>query len=100
MDAPSLPADYAIDALALETDKRCKALGRPYSYGQLIADTTPEQREQIAEDYRKAMVKTGKKGRHWVNTGAALMPEASTREVEDAVCQKLEAQADGELEGE
>lgn len=98
MDALNLPADYAIDALALETDKRRKALGRPYSYGQLIADTTLQQREQIAEGYREAMVSAGKEGRHRVNTGAALMPEPSMREVEDAVCQKLETQAAGETE--
>lgn len=94
MDAVKLPADYAIDALALETDRRRKALGRSYSYGQLVADTTLAQREQIAEDYRENMVKAGKKGRHRVNTGAALMPERDLREVEEAVCQQIEATAD------
>lgn len=47
-----LPEDYAIDALSLEADRRGKLLGRPYSYGQLVADTTLVQRQEIAEAYR------------------------------------------------
>lgn len=50
--AKKLPADYAIDALALEAERRSKELGYPYSYGKLVADTTPQQREKIAEEYR------------------------------------------------
>lgn len=45
--------DYAIDALALEVDRRKPLKGRSYSYGHLVADTTPEERERIAERYRK-----------------------------------------------
>lgn len=48
-----LPGDYALDALALEVDRRAKQMNRPdYSYGKLIADTTPEERELIADSYR------------------------------------------------
>lgn len=48
-----LPGDYALDALALEVDRRAKRMGRPdYSYGKLIADTTPAERELIADSYR------------------------------------------------
>lgn len=48
-----LPADYAIDALSLEAERRAKKMNRPdYSYGKLIADTTPEERERIADTYR------------------------------------------------
>lgn len=48
-----LPEDYAIDALALEADRRAKALGHRYSYGQLIADITAAERLEIVEAYRK-----------------------------------------------
>lgn len=48
-----LPGDYALDALALEVDRRAKKMNRPdYSYGKLIADTTPAERERIADTYR------------------------------------------------
>lgn len=48
-----LPGDYALDALALEVDRRSKKMNRPdYSYGKLIADTTPAERERIADTYR------------------------------------------------
>lgn len=48
-----LPEDYAIDALSLEAERRSKVLGRPYSYGQLVADTTIAQRKEIVEEYRR-----------------------------------------------
>lgn len=48
-----LPADYAIDAFAMEAERRGKALGRPYSYGKLVADTTKEEREEILRAYRE-----------------------------------------------
>lgn len=48
-----LPGDYALDALAQEVDRRAKQRGDPsYSYGKLIAQTTPEERERIADTYR------------------------------------------------
>ena len=48
-----LPADYAIDALSKEAERRAKKMNRPdYSYGKLIADTTPEERERIVDAYR------------------------------------------------
>lgn len=48
-----LPEDYGIDALALEAERRGKAMGRPYSYGKLVADTTKEEREEILRAYRE-----------------------------------------------
>ena len=97
MDCIKLPADYAIDALALETDRRRKTLGRSYSYGQLIADTTLAQREQIAEDYREAMTKGKQKGIYRVK-GNGLMPVQGQRELEDAVCEKICASAEIKVE--
>lgn len=48
-----LPGDYAIDALVLEVDRRKEKSGDPYySYGKLVADTTREEREAIAEQCR------------------------------------------------
>lgn len=55
--ARELPNDYAIDAMTAEVERRRKQLGRRYDYGKLIADTTPEEREQIAENYRKRVLK-------------------------------------------
>ena len=56
MEKVNLPNDYAIDALALEVDCRNKKRGTVnYSYGKLVADTTCEQRQSIADRYaRKA----------------------------------------------
>lgn len=56
MEKVNLPNDYAIDALALEVDRRNKKRGTvKYSYGKLVADTTCEQRQSIADSYaRKA----------------------------------------------
>lgn len=50
----NLPADYAIDAMSLEAQRRSREIGRPYSYGQLVADTTRAQREEIAEAYEES----------------------------------------------
>ena len=55
MASKKLPEDYAIDALSLEAERRSKLLGRPCSYGQLVADTTLAQRQEIAEAYRKKL---------------------------------------------
>lgn len=91
MDAVNIPADYAIDALSLEAERRRKLMGVPgYSYGQLVADTTPSERENIAEAYREKLIAARKKGRHRVSYGVAAAQETSLREVENAVCQKLE----------
>lgn len=56
MEKATLPNDYAIDALALEVDRQNKKRGTVnYSYGKLVADTTCEQRQSIADRYaRKA----------------------------------------------
>ena len=48
-----------MDALSSEAIRRGKKLGRPYSYGQLVADTTEEEREKIAEDYKAAFRRKG-----------------------------------------
>lgn len=62
MAGKKLPGDYAIDALAVEAERRAGILGRPdYSYGKLVADTTPEQRERIADDYRARKSRETKK---------------------------------------
>ena len=85
-----LPADYAIDGLSLEASRRAKKLGRPYSYGQLIADTTEAEREAIVEKYRQAAEETRRQGGYRVNESTYLRPERTLREMEEAVCQKLE----------
>ena len=89
-----LPEDYAIDGLSLEADRRAKQLGRPYSYGQLIADTTASQREEIVEDYRIRAENAESQGRNRVNSGVCVTPKVSAREAEKTICQKLEAIAD------
>lgn len=49
-----LPGDFAIDALSLEVERRKKRTGDyRYTYGRLVADTTPAEREAIVEQYRK-----------------------------------------------
>lgn len=88
-----LPEDYAIDGLSLEAERRAKQLGRPYSYGQLIADTTEDQREEIVEDYRFRAEKAGRQGRYRVNSGVCVTPRVTAREAEKAICQKLEENA-------
>lgn len=100
MESVKLPADYAIDALALETDRRREKLGRAYSYGQLIADTTQTQREQIAEDYRKQMEQAGRQGRYRVKGGSYMTQEKKLQDAEDDACRKFEALADTERAGE
>ena len=58
-----LPVDYTVDALAVEAERRAREMGRPdYSYGKLVADTSPEEREQIAEDYKKHFKRKHRKG--------------------------------------
>lgn len=52
-----LPNDYAINAMTAEVERRRKLTGRRYDYGKLIADTTPAEREQIAENYRRRVLK-------------------------------------------
>ena len=56
--AAKLSEDYPIDALAQEADRRAKKLGRRYSYGMLIADTTPQERQEIAEKYRRKKLRS------------------------------------------
>lgn len=65
----TVPADYRVDALALEADRRAKKLGRPYSYGQLIADTTEAERDEIAERYREELKRAIRRGNYRVSGG-------------------------------
>lgn len=45
--------DLAITALTLEAERRRKAKGLlRYNYGDLMADTTPEERQRIIENYK------------------------------------------------
>lgn len=66
MKNANLPNDFAIDALVLEVDRRNKKGGpATYSYGKLVADTTFEQRQHIADRYaRKAAHKNAASGRY------------------------------------
>lgn len=92
-----IPGDYAIDALTLEAERRRKQKGiAKYGYSQLMADTTPAQREAIIEEYRQKLIAAHKAGKHRVKSGIMLRPETSAREVEDAVCQKLEGSREAE----
>ena len=46
-------SDLAITALAVEAERRRKQKGLiRYNYGNLVADTTPEERQRIIEDYK------------------------------------------------
>ena len=58
-----LPEDYRIAALSSEAVRRGRKLGRPYSYGQLVADTTQEERDEICQRYESAFRKRSKSGR-------------------------------------
>lgn len=49
-----LPADYALDALREEVLRRQKITGDiTYSYGRLICDLQPGERERILKRYRR-----------------------------------------------
>ena len=45
-------------SLRRKADRRAKALGHRYSYGQLIADITAAERLEIVEAYRKRKCET------------------------------------------
>lgn len=46
--------DHRMAALILEVERRRKQTGfHDYSYGKLIADTTPEQRQEIVDRYKE-----------------------------------------------
>ena len=86
-----IPADYAIDALSMEAERRRKQKGLVrYSYGELVADTSPAEREAIAEAYRQKLIRAQKKGQYRVSTGNFLREDTDIREVESRICQKLE----------
>lgn len=76
-----VPADYAVDALSLEASRRASQLGQPYSYGRLIADTTREQREEIAENYRVRLARAIRAGRRRVAGGTKCVLLQTEKEV-------------------
>lgn len=52
--AKILESDLAITALAVEAERRRKARGLiRYNYGDLVAETTREERKQIIENYKQ-----------------------------------------------
>ena len=69
----TVPADYRVDALALEATRRSRELGRPYSYGQLIADTTEAERDEIAERYREELKRAIRRGDRRVSGGDEVL---------------------------
>ena len=89
--AAKLSEDYAIDALALEADRRAKKLGRRYSYGMLIADTTPQERLEISEQYRSKKLRSGETEKYH---------RSSNKEAVRRVTEKIAAQSDKEPAGE
>lgn len=47
-------SDVALTALAAEAERRRKEKGLlRYNYGDLVADTTPEEREKIVRRWRR-----------------------------------------------
>lgn len=89
--AAKLREDYAIDALALEADRRAKKLGRRYSYGMLIADTTPQERLEISEQYRSKKLRSGETEKY---------RRSSNKEAVRRVTEKIAARSDKEPAGE
>ena len=89
--AAKLSEDYSIDALALEADRRAKKLGRRYSYGMLIADTTPQERQEISDQYRTKKLKSGETEKYRRN---------SRKEDLQRLTRKLAAGEDEEPAGE
>lgn len=52
--AKKTQSDLALTALAVEAERRRKEKGLiRYNYGDLVAETTPEERQQIIEKYKK-----------------------------------------------
>lgn len=80
--------DYGIDALALEAERRGKEMGRPYSYGQLVADTTKEEREEVLRVYREG----GRKKR----AGGRSVFLEKEKDAEEEAVRKLQEAADTE----
>ena len=89
--AAKLSEDYPIDALSLEADRRAKKLGRRYSYGMLIADTTPQERQVISEQYRSRKLRSGETEKY---------RRSSDKEAIRRVKKKITAQKDKEPAGE
>ena len=89
--AAKLNEDYAIDALALEADRRAKKLGRRYSYGMLIADTTPQERLEISEQYRSKKLRSGETEKY---------RRSSDKEAVRKLKEKITAHSDDKQAGE
>ena len=52
--AENYTTDEILTALAVEAERRRKKKGlNRYNYGDLVADTTPAERQRILENYRR-----------------------------------------------
>ena len=89
--AAKLSADYPVDALTLEADRRAKKLGRRYSYGMLIADTTPQERQEIIDQYRAKKLRSGETEKY---------RRSSDKEDVRRLTQKITALSDKDTAGE
>ena len=75
-------SDLVLTALAVEAERRRKQKGLiRYNYGDLVADTTPEERQQIIENYRAGH-------KHRDPAAAARYVEANDREDLRAIREK------------
>ena len=75
-------SDLALTALAVEAEHRRKAKGLiRYNYGDLVADTTPEERQRIIENYRAGQ-------KHRDPAAAARYVEANDKEDLRAIREK------------
>ena len=66
----TLPDDYAIDAISTE------AWNRRTSYGRLVAELTPQERQKIIDDYRRKFFRDKAKERE-------RLKMSDTQEVDD-----------------
>lgn len=60
-------SDIALSALAVEAERRRKAKGLlRYSYGDLVAEITPEERQRIIEDYKAGRYDPGRRSTRYI----------------------------------
>lgn len=59
-------SDLMLTALAVEAERRRKSRGMiRYNYGDLVADTTPEERQEILRSYKKQHARRGTGMKEW-----------------------------------
>lgn len=77
-------SDLDLTALAVEAERRRKARGLiRYNYGDLVADTTQEERQEIIKNYKKGRnTRDSEAGEHFV--------EVNDREDMRTILEKLE----------